>query len=82
MLSSVLLPVEMMSNEEVGRASGVLLSLGYAGAVIGPFIGGVLLDLTGGFDHSLMVISGVSFAVAALAFRLRETGLKAGQAKD
>ena len=81
-LTILILPVEMMSHEEIGRASGVLLSLGYVGAIIGPFIGGLLLDMTGGFEQSLIVISGVSFATAALVFGLSETGgLKAGTIK-
>jgi CP family cyanate transporter-like MFS transporter len=81
-LTILILPVEMMSNEEVGRASGVLLSIGYLGAIIGPFIGGLLLDMTGSFDQSLLLIGGVSFATAALVFRLRETGPKAGRVRD
>jgi CP family cyanate transporter-like MFS transporter len=73
----LVLPIEMMRNEEVGRASGLLLSVGSIGGVIGPLIGGRILDLTGSLDLALLVLTGVSIASAGIAFRLPETGHKA-----
>ena len=70
------LPVELMPEEEVGTASGLILSIGYMGGVIGPLIGGRILDLTGSLDQSLLVLSGVSVAMAIVAFMLPETGNK------
>jgi len=71
------LPVDMMSKEEVGTASGLVLSIGYIGGIIGPLIGGRILDLTGSLDLSLLVLVGVSIAAAGIAFTLPETGPKA-----
>ena len=71
------LPVEMMSKEEVGTASGLVLSIGYIGGIIGPLIGGRILDLTGSLDLSLLILVGVSIAAAGIAFTLPETGPKA-----
>jgi cyanate permease len=71
------LPVEMMPREDVGTASGLVLSIGYIGGVIGALMGGRILDLTGSLDLSLLVLTGVSIATAGIAFRLPETGPKA-----
>jgi CP family cyanate transporter-like MFS transporter len=70
------LPVELMPGEKVGTASGLVLSIGYLGAIIGPLIGGRILDITGSLDLSLLVLSGVSIAIAAVTFMLPETGTK------
>jgi cyanate permease len=71
------LPVEMMPSKDVGTASGLVLSIGYMGGVIGAVIGGRILDLTRSLDLSLLVLTGVSIAAAGIAFRLPETGPKA-----
>ena len=68
------LPVEMMSKEEVGTASGLVLSVGNVGGFIGPLIGGHIFDLTGSVNPFLLVLVGVSSAAAAIAFRIPETG--------
>jgi cyanate permease len=68
------LPVEMMSKEEVGRASGLVFSVGTIGGFIGPLIGGRIFDLTGSLDQFLLILVGVSSAAAAIAFRIPETG--------
>ncbi|MAF86072.1 MAG: hypothetical protein CL875_06345, partial [Dehalococcoidales bacterium] len=57
-------------------ASGLVLSFGYSGAIIGPLVGGRILDITGSLDPSLLVLSGVSIAMAVIAFKLPETGNK------
>ena len=66
----------MMPEEEVGTASGLILSIGYIGGVIGPLVGGRILDVTGSLDPSLIVLSGVSIAMAVVAFILPETGTR------
>jgi cyanate permease len=72
------LPVEMIPGESVGTASGLVISIGMIGAVIGPLISGRILDLTGNLDLSLLVLISVSAVAAGIAFRLPETGTKAG----
>ena len=69
-------PVEMMPKEVVGTASGLVFSVGYTGGVIGPLIGGHILDLTGSLDLSLLVLTCLSIAAVVIAFRLPETGPK------
>jgi cyanate permease len=69
------LPVEMIDREQVGAASGIVISIGFAGGVIGPLIGGAILDNTQSLDLSFMVLIGVSLAATFLALRLPETGL-------
>jgi len=71
------LPVEMMSKEEVGTATGLVLSVGHAGAFIGPLIGGRIFDLTGSLNLFLLVLVGISIAATAIAFRIPETGSRA-----
>ncbi len=71
------LPIEMMSRRDVGKASGVILSLGYVGGVLGALVGGRILDITGGLDHSFLVLAVVSLAAVGIAFGLPETGPKA-----
>lgn len=66
--------VETTSDEEVGLASGLVLSIGYMGGIIGPFIGGRVLDLTGSLDLSLIILAIVSVVAASVVFKLHETG--------
>jgi CP family cyanate transporter-like MFS transporter len=68
------LPVEMMHERQAGMASGMVLSVGFVGGVIGPLVGGRILDTTQTLDLSLMVLVGISVASAFLALRIPETG--------
>jgi len=71
------LPVEMMHKREVGTASGIVISIGFAGGVVGPLIGGAILDNTQSLDLSFMVLMGASLVAAFLASRLPENGGRA-----
>lgn len=71
------IPLEMIPRGSVGAATGLVISIGNIGAVIGPLIGGRILDLTGNLDLSLIVLIAVSVAAIGIAFRLPETGPKA-----
>jgi AAHS family 3-hydroxyphenylpropionic acid transporter len=68
------LPVEMMPREDVGKASGIILSLGYVGGVLGALVGGRILDVTGSLDNSFLVLVAVSVAAVGVALALPETG--------
>ncbi|MFC1938580.1 MFS transporter [Chloroflexota bacterium] len=68
------LPIEMVPREAIGIASGMVISIGNIGGVIGPYIGGRIFDLTGSLDRSLLLLIGIAIAGAGLAFRLPETG--------
>ena len=71
------LPIEIMPSEAVGTGSGLVSAMGMAGGVVGPMIGGYILDLTGSIDTALMVMIWVSVAAVLIIFRIPETGPKA-----
>ena len=70
------LPVEIIDRKQVGAASGIVISIGFVGGVIGPLIGGAILDKTQSLDLSFMVLIIASFVAALLTLRLPETGLR------
>lgn len=70
------LPVELVPEEDVGTASGLMLAVGFTGGVIGSFLSGHLLDMLGSLDWALLALSGVSVAATFIALRLPETGNK------
>jgi CP family cyanate transporter-like MFS transporter len=77
LITMLTLPMELTSHQEVGAASGLVLSIGHIGGVIGPLVGGRILDITGKLDLSLIVLIGVTAAAAIIASRLPETGPRA-----
>lgn len=68
------LPAEMVPKESVGRASGMMLSIGYIGGLVGPLLAGRILDVTGTLNLALIVLTGVALAWACIAFTIPETG--------
>ena len=70
-----LLP-EMVSVEAVGRASGMVISIGYIGGLVGPWLAGYILDITKALDLHLIILSGLSIIGVGLTFRIPETGHK------
>jgi len=68
------LPVEMMPKRIVGAATGLILSVGYIGGIIGPWVGGRLFDVTGSLDLPLFILVGVSVATGSIALKIPETG--------
>ena len=55
-------------------ASGMLLSIGYVGGVIGPLIGGRILDITQNLDLSPLVLTILSLAATFIALKVPEIG--------
>jgi cyanate permease len=70
------LPIEMMPREDVGTASGIMLSIGYTGAVIGPVVGGGILDSSQSLNKMLLILVFASVAAALVSLRIPETGTK------
>jgi cyanate permease len=70
---------DLVPAEGVGRASGMVMSIGYIGGLAGPWLGGYILDITGTLDLNLIILAVLSAVGAYLAIRLPETGAKAGQ---
>lgn len=71
------LPVEMMPKKAVGMASGMVLSIGYIGGFVGPWLAGGLLDATGTLDLALVVLMGTAIAWTCITFLIPETGSRA-----
>ena len=77
LITTLVIPIDMVSEKEMGTATGLLLAIGHAGGLIGPWIAGHILDVTGSLNQSLLVLMGIAIAAVAIAFRLPETGPKA-----
>ncbi len=71
------LPLELLPNEYAGIASGAVLSIGYVGGLVGPWLAGRIVDATGSFDLALVLlaVTGVLWMVVALL--IPETGRRA-----
>jgi sugar phosphate permease len=71
------LPIEMVPRESVGTASGMILSIGYIGSFVGPWVSGYIVDTTATLDLALVILTGVAIVWACLTFLLPETGHRA-----
>jgi cyanate permease len=67
------LPPQMVPAEGVGKASGMIMSIGYIGGLIGPWLAGYILDMTGSLSLNLVLLSVMSVAGIFLALMLPET---------
>jgi CP family cyanate transporter-like MFS transporter len=67
------LPAEMMPKERAGVASGVVVAIGYAGAVAGPIVAGQILDVTGSFTVIFYLLAAVSLITTGLALIIPKT---------
>ena len=56
------LPLELMPKETVGTASGLIVSIGFSGGVVGPLVGGILSDI----DWRLIFVVNLPVVVLAL----------------
>ncbi|MBP1732345.1 MAG: major facilitator superfamily 1 [Deltaproteobacteria bacterium] len=73
------LPLELLPSESAGTASGIVLSIGYLGSFLGPWVAGLIADATGNFDLALLMLLGTGLMWAASGFILPESGLRATQ---
>ena len=62
------LPVEIMPKEHAGVAGGVVVAIGYIGAVIGPSMTGQILDITGSFQIVFVILAALSLITMGLTF--------------
>ena len=62
------LPVEIMPKRYAGVAGGVVVAIGYIGAVIGPSMTGEILDITGSFQIVFVVLAVLSLITMGLTF--------------
>lgn len=70
------LPVEIMPKERAGTASGVVVSIGYLGAVIGPVIAGRILDITGSLQSVFIILAVLSIITMGFAFLIPSDAIK------
>ena len=68
------LPVDLAPREYVGAASGMMLSIGYLGALVGPWLAGFLLDVSGTLSPALVFLIGSGIALGGFGMLLPETG--------
>ena len=76
------LPIEMLPGNAVGTASGAILSIGYIGGLVGPWLTGKVVDATGSFDDALVGLVVVAAVWAVVGFLMPETGRKPGRPAD
>lgn len=67
------LPVDISHPARVGTVTGVVLTVGYAGALVGPLLAGYLRDVTGSFAGGIVAMLALSVVMTAAAVRLPET---------
>lgn len=64
----VILPTDIAPEGFVGTVAGIVFSTGYVGGLVGPWLLGYLLDLTGGTESGLL--AWLAFATIGLALAL------------
>ncbi len=69
-----ILPVELVHTSALGRASGIIVSVGFIGGIVGPFTAGLLRDLTHSFAAVIVLLVIAALLAAAVATPIRETG--------
>ena len=68
------LPVDLAPKEYVGAASGMVLSIGYMGALVGPWLAGYFLDVFDTLSPALVFLIGSGIALGGFGLLLPETG--------
>ncbi|HYY47972.1 MAG TPA: MFS transporter [Thermoplasmata archaeon] len=71
---ALLLPVDVFPREDVGRAGGVVVSIAYVGALLGPLGSGLAVDLLGTLDAAVIAFASLSLVTTLVVFLLPETG--------
>ncbi len=67
-------PVEMVSAEQSGSASGIVMSVGYMGALAAPLLAGFILDSGWSYSWVFVSLGAASTVTAAIALAVPETG--------
>ena len=70
-------PLDLARGRSVGLASGIVLSVGYAGGLVGPWVSGLILDITKSFTSVMYFLTIISVVSAVVCyFGIPETGRK------
>lgn len=75
------LTAELVPPEGIGRASGMILSIGYIGGLVGPWLTGYTIDVTGNLNTSFILLLAIAAIATFLSFTIPETGRRAGLLK-
>jgi CP family cyanate transporter-like MFS transporter len=78
---ALLLPVDVFPPDEVGRAGGVVFSMAYVGALLGPLGSGLAVDLLGTFDGAVVAFAFLSLASIVVVLVFPETGRR-GESRE
>lgn len=71
--TSFVIPVDVAAADEVGAFTGLMLTVGYGGVVIGPTLIGLLRDVTGSNFLGLLTMLGVAIVELWLTILMPET---------
>lgn len=69
---ALVMPADLAPAGRTGAAAGMVLAVGYAGSALGPIAAGLVRDLTGSFDASLILLPVVGIAMTIAAFATPE----------
>lgn len=64
---SLVFPADIAPLGRTGAAAGMVLGVGYAGSALGPVVAGLVRDVTGSFDATLILLPVVGVAMVVLA---------------
>lgn len=70
------LPAELSEGKSIGSASGMVLSIGYIGGLIGPWLAGYLFDISGTLNWALIGLIVVGLGWTLVGALIPETGRK------
>ncbi len=70
------LPAELSRRGSIGSASGMIMSIGYLGGLIAPWLAGYLFDLSGTLDWSFLGLFVIGLGWALAGALVPETGRK------
>ena len=68
------LPAELSRRRSIGSASGMILSIGYLGGLIAPWLAVYLFDISGTLDWSLLGLFVIGLGWALIGALVPETG--------
>jgi len=64
---SLVLPADIAPPGRTGAAAGMVLAIGYAASALGPIIAGVVRDVTGSFDATLLLLPAIGILMVAVS---------------
>jgi CP family cyanate transporter-like MFS transporter len=64
---SLVLPADVAPPGRTGAAAGMVLAIGYAASALGPIIAGVVRDVTGSFDATLLLLPAIGVVMIILS---------------